>query len=1496
MAAVLLSVCSAFVVWVCCSVQPVVAESVRCPSSCACLGNNVDCSNIGLINIPKDIPVWATRLELQSNGITEIRQDDLKGLPNLQYLDLSSNDIKVINGSVFRDLTGLLTLKLDSNELTEIPQFPIPLNITELSITQNHVVKIPLTAMSRMPELLTLDLSNNYILSIENGSFHVGSKLTHLNMNGNQIAALDIGCMSNLTFLETLKMNKNKVMELPQEVFSGLSSLKTLELMRNKIKVIKGLTFQGLKELQSLKLKRNSISVLKDGAFWGLSNIVNLHMDHNDITNITKGWLFGLKTLKHLSLGHNKISKIEGDAWEPCKHLEKLDLAHNRLTALTEHTLTHLASLKHLFLDHNQISRIDEGAFRDLPELNVLELNANEISWTMEDVSGAFRGLTSLTTLGLRANAVRSIAVHAFSGLPRLRHLHLEDNDITSIQENAFETLRDLRDLQFNSSKLFCDCHLSWLPPWLKQNGFQHSAIGVCFYPQLLRGAALSQIDVADFKCNNAEFPKPVILESPKSANGSKGENMTLNCVTAITGDSQLSILWKKDNVMLDEMLSEVTATSDGEVKRFTSHLHLRDIEDSMAGRYQCVVSNEFGKVFSQRAYVKVYVYPMFLKRPKDVTVKAGKPAELKCAATGQPAPVISWQKDGGDNFPAARERRMRVYPNDDRFYILNTRVADEGIYSCMARNDAGVVITNATVTVLETPDFVQPMQVKKSTKRGETTVLQCMASGSPQPKLTWLKDDKELVMTPRHFFTVDNQLLVIVDTQWSDAGIYACRMSNSLGTAKGATELQVLSTSGEVHEPGGSSFGLDDESTTTGIIIIAVVCCVVGTSLVWVIIIYQTRKRHEVYSATPTDETTLPGEVPSSGYMSSDKEGSYSQGPITMGGYHYQDYQMKESGYESSSGQFRANGYARPAVCPSDVDEDDNHPPTLTAGDRLLRKMNSAHSAASLQYPGSDGDTIGSRHSTSSGQHSGSSDPPSSHSGHSVSPLVVATAPACDDYWRNPSPAFPSPGSDEPRDFSESHASQLHQPQLLSPEGRPLLQTFHPTKMSHHEKLGTANTLGNKAGVGWSRGGSRGGLEGGGRCGGVYSRQRHHSDSCDNRDIESPSPPLPHCAGCGHHAWPASTTGANSNSMHGHPNGRTEIHHPSSNHIPCRMHDVDAVNSDKSDSVGAGSKRQPRSDSKPPVNPSSAISSSSQGSERKGRSPPTYSEVCGIKGNPAKGHHPQSSRSGEGLDNRDNSAVHARLHHYHDSGGMHCSECDNVYPLPSKHATPSSSSPRVATPTPCCCEVMRDPHYCPSPHHPPQHSSRCCEKNMELQGRRSGPHRGPVSMPPHRHKGGGKKVPVKIERSRSSSSVGQEPLCYAQCDTYSSAAQPDCVSCSCNAEHSSFSTSPMFQCAHCPDCQSQRDVEQLNAAYSRPHRKGTPSSSSHSHNVSCGSTSNGHQSPSSVAPPPSSHTPPLHSSIPAHSNSTSTPLPSSSSSSPSLQQQPQHKTGSDVR
>lgn len=79
-----------------------------------------------------------------------------------------------------------------------------------------------------------------------------------------------------------------------------------------------------------------------------------------------------------------------------------------------------------------------------------------------------------------------------------------------------------------------------------------------------------------------------------------------------------------------------------------------------------------------------------------------------------------------------------------------------------------------------------------KETMVGGSIVLECMASGSPRPRLTWRKNGSPLQPTERHFLTAENQLLIIVNTLTSDAGIYECEMTNSLGTAIGTSDLTV--------------------------------------------------------------------------------------------------------------------------------------------------------------------------------------------------------------------------------------------------------------------------------------------------------------------------------------------------------------------------------------------------------------------------------------------------------------------------------------------------------------------------------------------------------------------------------------------------------------------------------------------------------------------------------------------------------------------------------
>lgn len=83
------------------------------------------------------------------------------------------------------------------------------------------------------------------------------------------------------------------------------------------------------------------------------------------------------------------------------------------------------------------------------------------------------------------------------------------------------------------------------------------------------------------------------------------------------------------------------------------------------------------------------------------MVAKVGSTAKLDCSVSGFPTPRISWQKDGL-GFPAAQEKRMQFMGGQDEpFFIVNVKLIDAGVYTCTAKNTAGTITTNATLTVL---------------------------------------------------------------------------------------------------------------------------------------------------------------------------------------------------------------------------------------------------------------------------------------------------------------------------------------------------------------------------------------------------------------------------------------------------------------------------------------------------------------------------------------------------------------------------------------------------------------------------------------------------------------------------------------------------------------------------------------------------------------------------------------------------------------------------
>ncbi|XP_061075588.1 leucine-rich repeats and immunoglobulin-like domains protein 2 [Conger conger] len=761
-------------------------------------------------------------------------------------------------------------LNMNNNELTAIPFLgDVTYNITALSLIHNRVAELIPQQLQPYLSLESLDLSSNSISELTAAAFPP-MQLKHLNLSNNKISHLEPGCLDNVSHsLLVLRLNRNRITVLPQKGFR-LSQLHFLELKRNRIKVVESLTFKGLDSLRSLKLQRNGLTKLMDGAFFGLSSMEELELEYNNLTEVSKGWLYGLRGLRSLRIGHNAIASIRPDAWEFCQRLEELDLSQNQLSRLEERAFSGLGVLEQLNLGQNTISHLGEGVFSALTNLRSLDIRSNEISWAIEDSVGVFDGMKKLNTLVLQRNGIKSITRKAFEGLESLEHLDLSRNGIMSVHPEAFSSMQ-LKTLLLNSSSLLCDCQLQWLGGWLTGSGFQHSVSAVCAHPASLLGRPVLSVSKDQFICD--DFPKPRITEHPETQVVLRGNNVTLGCRATSSSDSAMTTAWRKDGeVLYDAEVHNFARYQQGELE-YTSLLQLLNVNFTEQGRYQCVLSNHFGSNYSSWARLTVNELPSFLKTPMDLSIRAGAMARLECAAEGHPAPQIAWQKDGGTDFPAARERRMHVMPDDDIFFIANVKAEDMGLYSCTAQNTAGSLSANATLTVLETPWFLRPLE-DRTVARGETAVLQCIAGGSPAPRLNWTKDDGPLALTERHFFAAANQLLIIVEAGPADVGKYTCIMSNTLGTQRGHIHLR-LSPSPNCDAPPAYE---QDGWTTVGIVIIVVVCCVVGTSLVWVIVIYHMRRKSEDYSITHTDEMNLPGDIPSclssQGTLSEPQEG----------------------------------------------------------------------------------------------------------------------------------------------------------------------------------------------------------------------------------------------------------------------------------------------------------------------------------------------------------------------------------------------------------------------------------------------------------------------------------------------------------------------------------------------------------------------------------------------------------------------------------------------
>lgn len=213
---------------------------------------------------------------------------------------------------------------------------------------------------------------------------------------------------------------------------------------------------------------------------------------------------------------------------------------------------------------------------------------------------------------------------------------------------------------------------------------------------------------VINFQIFNTHIKNFIVNQSPQSKItmqplpliiATNGKDVRFYCKGY--GAAPLHIQWKIFENDIDKVLEEdmslkiyVNSTKDDETPDYEfiySELLLLNVTVSDQAEYQCVVKNRHGSAYSIHSTLEIRDLPKFiLSPPKDIVGLAGDTVKIPCKANGIPEPTISYKKDMESMFSAVKEKRVHVADTYDGLYLLRINKNDEGIYSCIATNDAG--------------------------------------------------------------------------------------------------------------------------------------------------------------------------------------------------------------------------------------------------------------------------------------------------------------------------------------------------------------------------------------------------------------------------------------------------------------------------------------------------------------------------------------------------------------------------------------------------------------------------------------------------------------------------------------------------------------------------------------------------------------------------------------------------------------------------------------
>ncbi|XP_017852461.1 protein sidekick [Drosophila busckii] len=288
----------------------------------------------------------------------------------------------------------------------------------------------------------------------------------------------------------------------------------------------------------------------------------------------------------------------------------------------------------------------------------------------------------------------------------------------------------------------------------------------------------------------------PEIIVPPQDLKLKRGEGVAeLQCIANARPLHELETIWLKDGLPVEN--AGVLHTLNDPWNRT---LALLQANSSHSGEYSCQVRLRSGgfKTVSATARVQILEPPMFFTPLRAETFgDFGGQVELACDVIGDPKPTVRWhrnaeaidtqlQSGGGGGGGYALKA-------DNTLVIKKLTLDAEGMFQCLASNEAGEKSAYTWLRVkTSAPVLEQPPQ-NSTALDGKDATISCRAIGAPNPNITWIYNETQLVEISSRVQILESGDLLISNIRPSDAGLYICVRANEAGSVKGEAYLGVL-------------------------------------------------------------------------------------------------------------------------------------------------------------------------------------------------------------------------------------------------------------------------------------------------------------------------------------------------------------------------------------------------------------------------------------------------------------------------------------------------------------------------------------------------------------------------------------------------------------------------------------------------------------------------------------------------------------------------------